>query len=93
MNELFKKDISVSNHFFNKNKSHRSNIINSSIIINNKKMKNIHINRDNDKDLKFRHNNESLNRFKSILSSRIQIRIVIKHIPHSNNSYKIKNRI
>ena len=93
MNKLFKKNISISNHFFNKNKSYRSNIINPSIIINNKKMKNTYINRDSDKDLKLRYNNESSNKFKSILSNRIQIRIIIKHISHNNNSYKIKNRI
>ena len=49
MNKLFKKNISILNHFFNKNKNHKSNIINLLIIINNKKMKDTYINRDSDK--------------------------------------------
>ena len=56
-------------------------------------MKNIYINRDSDKDFKLRHNNENLNKFKSILNSRIQIYIVIKYILYNNSLYKIKNRI
>ena len=71
MNKLSKKNISISNHFFNKNKSHRSNIINFSIIINNKKMKDTHINRDSDKDFKFQYIDRNLNRFQNILSNRI----------------------
>ena len=89
----FKKKKSISNHFFNKNESHRNNIINFSIIINSRKMKNAHINYDNDKDFELRHNNENLNRFQIILCSGIQVDTDIKYISHRNDLYKIKNRI
>ena len=93
MNKLFKKNISISSHFFNKNKSHKSNIINSSIVINSRKMKDTYINRDSDKYFEFRYIDRFLNRFQSVLSSRIQIDIFIKHILHNNNSYKTKHGI
>ena len=56
-------------------------------------MKNIYINRDNNKNFEFRYIDKNLDKFQSILNSRIQIDIVIKHISHNNNSYKIKNEI
>ena len=56
-------------------------------------MKDIYINRNSDKNFEFRYIDKNLNRFQNILSNRIQIRIIIKHILHSNNSYKIKNEI
>ena len=61
--------------------------------MNNKKMKNVYINRDNDEDLKLRYIDKFLNRFQSVLNNRIQIDIFIKHISHNNSLYKIKHDI
>ena len=61
--------------------------------MNNKKMKNIYINCDNEKDFEFRYIDKSLNKFQNILNNRIQINIDIKYISHNNNLYKIKNEI
>ena len=93
MNKLFKKDISILNHFFNKNKSYKSNIINLSIIINNRKMKNTHINNDSDKYFELRYIDKFSNKFQNVLSNRIQIDIFIKHILYNSSLYKIKHDI
>ena len=61
--------------------------------MNNKKMKNAHINRDSDKDFELRYIDKFSNRFQSVLSSRIQIDIFIKHILYNNSLYKIKHDI
>ena len=53
-------------------------------------MKNAYINRNSDRDFKFRYINKNLNRFQSILNNDIQIDIFIKHISHNNNLYKIE---
>ena len=63
MNMFLKNNVTISNHQFNENRSHRNNIINFSIIINNRKMKNAYINRNNNKDFKLRYIDRFLNRF------------------------------
>ena len=63
MNMSSKNNVTISNHQFNENRSHQNNIINFSIIINNNKMKDAHINYNSDKDFELRYIDKNLNRF------------------------------
>ena len=45
--------------------------------MNNKKMKNIYINYNNDKDFKLRYSDENLNKFQNVLYNNIQVDINI----------------
>ena len=91
MNILAEKNIAISSHFLHHNWSHRDNSINSSIVINRRKVKDTYIDYNCDKDLKFWDRCEVPIRIARNLIFCIQICIIAKHFSDSSSSYKIKD--
>lgn len=71
MNYISKKHIAVPNYLTNNDYNYRNNIINFSIIMNNKKMIKSYINNNNDKDFQFRNLDRFSNKISNILQKSI----------------------